>query len=264
MRSNRLFRVTLLVAVFTLLAGQDQCREWQETGALPGGAPAVTKRFEEKAPPNPPNPLACDTRVFHTVNISQQNVNCQGGFNYAPLFTSAKGLADGLAAATACPENCAPIHTWIERLTTACQGTTAGVILEVGFLCPRPNTPKPAGIAINANDPRLNGQPIELPSPQPPAQPSIGDVTGSIVAPVGCQPPEYVEFRYRERVPCGGAGFNFQPWIDRAESRAPAVCRAVSCAAGCNILTPPAVIRSRFRCRNPNEVEIRTDVQCCG
>ncbi|HEU5162653.1 MAG TPA: hypothetical protein VFV54_05890, partial [Thermoanaerobaculia bacterium] len=129
---------------------------------------------------------------------------------------------------------------------------------------------RPPGVQIAANDPRLNGQPITLPPPQPPnpappRQPSIGDVEGQVATTaVACgPPPEPIEYRYREATPCGGAGFNFQPYVTRAERRAGAGCRAIACAAGCTPCTPPVNLRSRWRCRNPNEVEVTVHVQCC-
>ena len=261
-------RCALLALVFFTLVGQDQCppdySKPDASGPLPPGTGPIVQRFQEKVPANPPDPLTCDRAVYQTITLSQPNVNCEAGHNYVPLFDAAKGLADGIAAASVCPGGCAPLHTWIERLTTECLGTTAGIVLEIGLLCPRPDTARPAGVQITRADPRLTGPPMVLPNPQPPAKPSIGDVTGTLPgAPVACRPVEPVEFRYREEAACGNPGFDYKPYVDRAERRAPAVCNAVGCAAGCAKTSPPTILRSRWNCRNGKEVDIRVDVQCC-
>ncbi len=262
-------RLSLLVLALALVMGQDRCPPPDydapgESGHLPEGAP-LRNRYQEKAPANPPQRLVCDQAVYQTVNVSQQNANCQGGFNYAPLFTQAKGLADGIAAVTQCPRGCRPVHSWIERLETTCQAGTAGVILEIGLLCPD-KAAKPNGVQIAPNDPRLNGQPFKLPDPPPNARQSIGDVTGpAAVAPLTCNPVEWVEYRYRERTPaaCNAGAFNFRPYVQTAVRRAPMVCRANTCAAGCAPCVPPVIGPIQWGCNGQNEVDVRVKVQCC-
>jgi hypothetical protein len=265
--SGRWLRLALLVPLLVLLMGQEKCpppnrNAPDDTGPLPPGVAAATKKYEEKAPQNPPR-LACDVPVYQTVNVSQQGVNCDAAaVNYAQLFTEAEGLARGIAAVTECPANCRPAQWWISRLVTDCQGGTAGVILEIGLLCPL-NMARPAGVQIAANDPRLNGPPLALPNPQPPAQPSIGDVKGQVAGgPVTCNPVEVVEYRYREPAACG-PNFPYGPYIDRAQARAALVCSAVQCAAGCQPCVPPINLRTQWGCRNGREVDVKVQVQCC-
>jgi hypothetical protein len=264
---HKWLRFSLLVAALGLTMGQSKCPDYGNpgnSGPLPPNTPPTAHKYQEKTPANPPDPLTCDRPVYQTITVSETNVTCEPTFNYATLFTQAKALADGIAAATQCPANCRPVHSWIERLTTECLGNTAGVVLEIGLLCPRAGTAKPPGVPMTAANPALNGPPMQLPNPQPPAKPSIGDVTGKVAATaVTCTPVELVEYRYREPAACGGAGFNYKPFVTRAERRAPAVCGAVTCAAGCAPCVPPVITRSQWGCRNGNEVDITVHVQCC-
>ena len=266
--SRNWIRLSLLTLALMLVMGQSKCPDYSkpdDTGPLPAGTVPATKKYQEDAAQNPPDPLTCDVPVYQTITVSETNVTCEPTYNYATLFTQAKAIADGIAEATQCQAaDCKPAHSWIERASTECQGTTAGVMLEIGLLCPR-NKPKPPGLQITAATPALNGPPTQFPNPPPAPKPSIGDVKGQLATtPVTCKPVEAVQYRYREPAAgCNAQPYPFQPFADRAARRAAAVCKAVNCAAGCTAAAPPVILRTAWTCRNNNQVQVTVDVQCC-
>jgi hypothetical protein len=146
----------ILLSFLPFLAACQDTPPDQGGGKKPGGQggggggaapPVLVRRYDESAPQNAQKIFNCDVKQYQTFSVSQNRVNCANGFNYGPLYDQAWALAKGVAAKVACPDNCSPAHPWIERLATDCLGgNVAGVVLEVGFMCPRPGTPKPVGV----------------------------------------------------------------------------------------------------------------------
>lgn len=233
------------------------------SGSIPGGTVTGRQTWEENAE-NPPRNARCDAQVFQAINVNQPNVDCEQGFNYAPLYEHAKSLAKSLAAETKCPDECAPAHFWIEQMSTNCLGTIAAVNMEAGILCPRATTTRPAGVSPSAGS--LVGPEADFPDPLPPPKPRIGTLRTKFPAAfVGCNPVEYVLFDYREAVgDCSGQTYDFRAHVEYAQRRAPSVCGPAVCAPGCKDCTPPVIAQTKWSCRpNGREVRVEVQVQCC-